>query len=133
LGDLGVTFRVGWSLESLHVQDGRIGHAVINDGRQRHTVTADWFIAAIPLERTAALLTPDLIAADPTLQGITRLKTDWMVGLQFYLREPLPLAHGHVNYVNSPFGTTTAARSCATTCCTAGSSIRPSGRRATAS
>ncbi|MGH9009331.1 MAG: hydroxysqualene dehydroxylase, partial [Acidimicrobiia bacterium] len=108
--DLGVTFRTGWSLESLHVRDRRISHAIVSDGHQRRTVTADWFIAAIPLERMAALLTPDLLAADPALDGITRLKTDWMVGLQFYLREPLPLAHGHVNYVNSPFGLTSISQ-----------------------
>jgi len=45
----------------------------------------------------------DLIAADPGLAGIARLRTDWMYGLQFYLREPLPLTNGHVNYVHSPF------------------------------
>jgi uncharacterized protein with NAD-binding domain and iron-sulfur cluster len=106
----GVTFLTGWSLESLQVQDGRIRQAVIGDGRQRQTVDADWFIAAIPLERMAALLTPDLLAADPALESITRLKTDWMAGLQFYLREPLSLAHGHVNYVNSPFGLTSISQ-----------------------
>ena len=107
---LGVEFRTGWSLAELHVQDGRMSHAIVNDGQQRHSVTADWFIAAIPLERMAALLTPDILAADPALDGITRLKTDWMVGLQFYLRERLPLAHGHVNYVNSPFGLTSISQ-----------------------
>jgi len=110
LRQLGVTFRVGCALESLGVVDGRIGHAVVNDGHGRQTVTADWFIAAIPLERMAALLTPDLLAADPALERINRLKTDWMVGLVFYLREPLPLAHGHVNYVNSPFGLTSISQ-----------------------
>jgi uncharacterized protein with NAD-binding domain and iron-sulfur cluster len=107
---LGVTFRVGWALESLGVAGDRISHAVVNDGHGPQTVTADWYIAAIPLERMAALLTPDLLAADPGLDTIKKLKTDWMVGLQFYLREPLPLAHGHVNYVNSPFGLTSISQ-----------------------
>ena len=47
---------------------------------------------------------------DPRLEGIRRLKTDWMSGLQFYLREPLPLTNGHVNYVNSPFALTSTER-----------------------
>jgi uncharacterized protein with NAD-binding domain and iron-sulfur cluster len=50
------------------------------------------------------------VAVDPGLAGITRLKTDWMTGLVFYLREPLPLAHGHVNYVNSPFALTSISQ-----------------------
>ncbi|MEW6472078.1 MAG: FAD-dependent oxidoreductase [Actinomycetota bacterium] len=107
---MGVTFRVGWTLEALGVQDGLISHALVNDGQRTHRVQADWFIAAIPLERMAALLTPDLLAADPRLAGMTRLKTDWMSGLMFYLRQRLPLAHGHVNFVNSPFALTSISQ-----------------------
>jgi uncharacterized protein with NAD-binding domain and iron-sulfur cluster len=110
LAGMGVTFRVGSTLERLELEGGRIGHAVVSDGTRTEAVTADWFVAAIPLERMAALLTPDLLAADPRLAGITRLKTDWMSGLVFYLREPLPLAHGHVNYVNSPFALTSISQ-----------------------
>ncbi|MCA1845000.1 MAG: FAD-dependent oxidoreductase [Actinobacteria bacterium] len=106
----GVTFVIGARLESLQLRDGRIRHAMVNDGRQSRPVAADWFVSAIPLERIAALLTPELLSADPGLDGITRLKTDWMSGLQFYLREPLPLANGHVNYVNSPFALTSISQ-----------------------
>ncbi|HLB78528.1 MAG TPA: FAD-dependent oxidoreductase, partial [Candidatus Dormibacteraeota bacterium] len=108
---LGVVFRVGWTLESLRMEGGRISNALVSDGAQTRPVTADWFIAAIPLERMAALLTPEMLAADPRLAGITRLKTDWMSGLQLYLREPLPLTNGHVNYVNSPFALTSISQS----------------------
>ena len=62
------------------------------------------------MERAAQLLTADVLAADPRLAGISRLKTDWMNGLQFYLREPLPLTHGHVNYVDSPFALTSISQ-----------------------
>jgi uncharacterized protein with NAD-binding domain and iron-sulfur cluster len=110
LQSLGVTFRVGWTLEALEVADGRISRALVHDGQGSRPVTADWFIAAIPLERMAALLTPELLVADPRLEGIRRLKTDWMTGLMLYLREPLPLAHGHVNYVNSPFALTSISQ-----------------------
>ena len=107
---MGVTFRVGWALESLGTQGGRISHATVRDRRGLHTVTADWFIAAIPLERMARLLTPDMLTADSHLEGIKKLKTDWMSGLQFYLREPLSLTNGHVNYVNSPFALTSISQ-----------------------
>jgi uncharacterized protein with NAD-binding domain and iron-sulfur cluster len=106
----GVTFRVGSTLESLGMQGGRINHAMVRDERGVRAMTADWFIAAIPLERIAPLLTPDMVSADPRLEGIKKLKTDWMSGLQFYLREPLPLTNGHVNYVNSPFALTSISQ-----------------------
>src|SRR5207248_3588089 len=108
---LGVTFLVGSTLESLAVRHGRIDHAVVRDANGTRPVTADWYIAAVPLERMAALLTPALLAADPALEGITRLRTDWMSGLQLYLREPLPVTNGHVNYVNSPFALTSISQS----------------------
>jgi len=108
---LGITFRVGWNVKRLAMSDGRISHARARDGDgAAHTIDADWFISAAPLERTGALLNADLLTADPALEGIKRLKTDWMVGLVFYLRKPLPLAHGHVNYVDSPWALTSISQ-----------------------
>jgi uncharacterized protein with NAD-binding domain and iron-sulfur cluster len=58
----------------------------------------------------AALLSPQLLAADPSLAGIAKLKTDWMNGLVFHLRERLDLTNGHVNYVDSPFAVTSISQ-----------------------
>jgi uncharacterized protein with NAD-binding domain and iron-sulfur cluster len=111
LRGMGVRFRVGWTLEGLRMARGRVGSALVRDPRGRsHSITPAWFLSAIPFERVAALLTPAMLAADPRLEGITRLQNDWMSGLQFYLREPLPLANGHVNYVNSPFALTSISQ-----------------------
>jgi uncharacterized protein with NAD-binding domain and iron-sulfur cluster len=51
-----------------------------------------------------------MLNADPRLEGVKRLKTDWMNGIQFYLREPMPLTNGHVNFVNSPFAITSISQ-----------------------
>ena len=51
-----------------------------------------------------------MLTADPALEGIKRLKTDWMVGLQFYLRQRFPLTNGHANYVNSPWALTSISQ-----------------------
>ena len=111
LKGMGVDFRVGWTLKALHMRRGRLVAARVRDRRGgMHTVEPDWFISAIPLERMARLLTPEMLAADPRLEGIKRLRTDWMVGLQFYLRQELPLTHGHVNYVDSPFALTSISQ-----------------------
>src|SRR5581483_2567855 len=54
LQGMGVTFRVGWTLEALPMENDRIAHGRVSDGRRTEAVSADWFIAAIPLERMAA-------------------------------------------------------------------------------
>jgi uncharacterized protein with NAD-binding domain and iron-sulfur cluster len=110
LRGLGVTFNVGWTLEALHMDGGRISGATVSSGGTQHEVTADYYVSAIPCERVAALLTPEMLAADPSLAGIPKLKTDWMSGIQFYLRERMDLTNGHVNYVNSPFALTSISQ-----------------------
>jgi len=111
LKSMGVRFRTGWALERLAVRDRRIAAARLLDRAGRmHTVHPDWFVCAIPLERMARLLDHHILKADPRLEAIQRLRTDWMVGLQFYLREPLPLTDGHVNYVDSPFALTSISQ-----------------------
>lgn len=108
---LGVTFSVGSTVTALEMRGGRVARARVADARVNPDwVNADWFVCAIPLERTAQLLTRDVLVADPRLESITRLRTDWMSGLQFYLREPLPLTNGHVNYVDSPFAITSISQ-----------------------
>ncbi|MGH9136922.1 MAG: FAD-dependent oxidoreductase [Acidimicrobiales bacterium] len=111
LQGMGVTFKVGWTVEELRLNGGRIDSARVRNGQGTDEwVTSDWFVCAIPLERTAQLLSTDILTADPRLEGILRLRTDWMVGLQFYLRERLPLTDGHVNYVDSPFALTSISQ-----------------------
>jgi uncharacterized protein with NAD-binding domain and iron-sulfur cluster len=111
LRDLGVRFRVGWNVTGLRMAGGRVAGARARDRRGvARAIEAEWFVCAAPLERTARLLNRKVLAADPSLTGVSRLRNDWMAGLQFYLRRPLPLAHGHVNYVNSPFALTSISQ-----------------------
>jgi uncharacterized protein with NAD-binding domain and iron-sulfur cluster len=111
LTGMGVTFKVGWTLDGLDMAGGRLSSAQVSDpAGQSHEVQASWYVCALPLERMAALLTPEMLAADPRLAGITRLQTDWMTGLQFYLRQPLPVTNGHVNYANSPWALTSISQ-----------------------
>ncbi len=64
-------------------------------------VTADWYVSAVPCEKLAAVLTPDVIAADPKLSNVALLRTEWMNGLMFYLRKRVDVTKGHVNFVDS--------------------------------
>ena len=49
-------------------------------------MTADYYVAALPVEVMRTLLSPELRAAEPRLNGLDRLVTRWMNGILFYWR-----------------------------------------------
>lgn len=103
----GVTFHVGQALARLTPDGKHIASAtVVGPGGAPSPVVADWYVSAIPCEKLAAVLTPDVIAADPKLADVARLRTEWMNGLMFYLRERVDVTKGHVNYVDSGWAIT---------------------------
>ncbi|MGV0740932.1 hydroxysqualene dehydroxylase [Mycolicibacterium sp. XJ870] len=104
---LGVTFRVGQALAGFTPNGRHIASATVVDGSGvAQPVVADWYVSAVPCEKLAAVLTPDVIAADPKLANVAALRTEWMNGLMFYLRERVDVTKGHVNYVDSGWGLT---------------------------
>ncbi|WP_441248136.1 hydroxysqualene dehydroxylase [Kitasatospora sp. McL0602] len=111
LEGLGVRFELGRSVRKLEVRDGRVRAAVTAgaDGVLRR-VEADWFVCAVPAERAVHLLDADVLDADPGLAGIARLETDWMTGIQFYLRRRTPIAQGHAIYLDSPWALTSVSQ-----------------------
>lgn len=107
LAGLGVRFRVGHTVEALNVRGGRIASARIRDRRRRRRlVEADWFVCAMPVERARRLMSPDVLALDPSLEGLNDLSVDWMNGIQFYLRRTIDLTHGHVTFIDAPWALT---------------------------
>jgi uncharacterized protein with NAD-binding domain and iron-sulfur cluster len=108
LRDLGVRFHMGQRAQGLELgPDGQVRSAVVRDRRgRRRRVDADWFVSAMPVERFRKLLSPELTAADPDLERLRELQTDWMVGIQFYLRRPIDVTRGHVTYVDSEWALT---------------------------
>lgn len=107
LRTLGVDFQIGQTLTELKVANGRISGAVLN-GTQ--PVEADHYVLAVPLERAVPLLNNDILAADPSLRSLTRLSTDWMNGIMFYLKEPVDLSKGHVAYAGQPWALTSISQ-----------------------
>ncbi|MFE2856343.1 FAD-dependent oxidoreductase [Streptomyces lavendulae] len=104
---LGVEFRIGWTVEEVRCEDGRVsGVAVREPSGARRTVTADHYVSALPVERARRTWSPALRAADPMLGRCDALRTDWMTGIQFYLTERAPLVHGHLNCIDSPWSLT---------------------------
>ncbi len=110
LRELGVRFETA-EVRGLDVRDGRIASARIVDGSgAAHTVAADYFVLAVPVEATRALCTPEILAVRPELAALDRLVVDWMAGIQLYLRRPAQIARGHVAYVDSPWSLTSIAQ-----------------------
>ena len=62
---------------------------------QPFTITADYYIAAMPVEIMAGLVTGSLKTFAPALAGLSNLKVRWMNGIQFYLAKDVPVAPGH--------------------------------------
>ncbi len=111
LTSLGVEFRTGWEVADLTLDDGRITEAVLRDASgARRTVTADHFVSAMPVEHARRTWNARVRAADPRLARCDRLETDWMTGIQFYLTEPTPVIHGHINHIDSPWSITAVSQ-----------------------
>ena len=104
---MGVHFHVGQSVEALELRKGRIASARTRDRRgRRRRIDADWFVCAMPVERARRLWTPRILRRDPRLEQMDKLHTDWMVGIQYYLRRPVDFPKGHVTFVDAPWALT---------------------------
>lgn len=111
LTGLGVQFKLGWTATGFDYAGGRItGVRVSDPAGASGTVTADHYVAALPIERIQPLLTTAMKAADPALNRLSRLETDWMNGVMIYLKEPRPIANGHLVYAATPWALTSISQ-----------------------
>ncbi|MCU1700133.1 MAG: polyprenyl synthetase [Mycobacterium sp.] len=91
--------------------DGESITGVTVEGPDGPTVIhADYYLAALPVERLQNLLTNDLRAADPQLAHIDCLTTRWMNGAMFYLDVPANLPNGHIIFIDAPWALTALAQ-----------------------
>jgi uncharacterized protein with NAD-binding domain and iron-sulfur cluster len=111
LRSLGVAFELATEVKEVVYGDGRINgvRVAAPDGSAARTVTADYYVSAMPVEHARPTWGGALRAADPQLARCDALQTDWMVGVQFYLRKPVPIIHGHRrDWRSTPCSTRTA-------------------------
>ncbi|MFI5781349.1 FAD-dependent oxidoreductase [Nocardia sp. NPDC051570] len=110
LRQLGVRFENA-ELHGLDTTGRRISGARITggDGAAR-AVDADYFVLAVPMEVARGLWTPEILEVRPELAAMDRLVTNWMSGIQFYLRRPTAIARGHTAYIDSPWSLTSIAQ-----------------------
>ncbi|GAA5045289.1 hydroxysqualene dehydroxylase [Nocardia callitridis] len=108
---LGVNMVLGTEVTGLDVRDRRISRAFAtdNDGTPR-VIDADHFFVALPAERARQLWSPEVLAVRPELAGMDRLFTDWMSGIQYYLRSEGGIVDGHVAYIDAPWALTSISQ-----------------------
>lgn len=110
LRQLGVQLEGGKEVTKLEFRGGRIAGAELHGPKGRHRVEADWYVVALPVEAARRLWSPELLDSDRRLAPMRKLRTDWMTGLQFFLREPVPIINGHAGYLDAPWAITSISQ-----------------------
>jgi 15-cis-phytoene desaturase len=110
LKKLGVQFYPGNRVVAIETAGSRVTGAIVETVSGRSTITADYYIAAVPVEVMSALMTDELKGAAPSLANLDKLETRWMNGIQFYLAQDVPLVNGHAIYLDSPWALTSISQ-----------------------
>ena len=110
LEKLGVEFHRDSRMVEIQTDGAKCTGATVESGGGRSQVTADYYVAAMPVEVMATLMTAPLKQAAPSLAKLDKLKTRWMNGIQFYLSKDAPLVNGHVIYLDSPWALTSISQ-----------------------
>ncbi|HUB77902.1 MAG TPA: FAD-dependent oxidoreductase [Bryobacteraceae bacterium] len=110
LKKLGVQFYPENRLTAIETAGRRVTGAIVETVSGRSTITADYYIAALPVEVMSALMTDELKRAAPSLANLDKLETRWMNGIQFYLAQDVPLVNGHAIYLDSPWALTSISQ-----------------------
>jgi geranylgeranyl pyrophosphate synthase/uncharacterized protein with NAD-binding domain and iron-sulfur cluster len=108
----GVRYVKGARIEEILCHNGRIAGVAVSQEGKRTVATGDYYIAALPIEKIAPLVSADMLAADPRLKNLGALaaNVEWMNGVQFYLHRNLPTAHGHVIHIDTEWALTSVSQ-----------------------
>lgn len=108
---LGVNLHTGLTATSIDVAAGAISAIQLSDGS---TVTGDHYVLSVPIDVAIGLISPAIGALDPALERLRLANPDdlvsWMVGIQYFLYEDVPLVRGHTFYPDSPWALTTISQ-----------------------
>lgn len=108
----GVDYRFSSPVKSIQCDGKRITGAIVTENGQDVSVTADYYISAMPVEVFAPMISAEMIAADPTMGPVVTLakNVEWMNGIQFYLTQDAPITHGHAIYIDSEWALTSVSQ-----------------------
>jgi uncharacterized protein with NAD-binding domain and iron-sulfur cluster len=106
LQSLGVTLRNNCKVAGLSCDGRRITGAAVASSTGTEVVTADFYVAALPVEQLRPLVSRELSEAEPRLRALSRLTVRWMNGVMFYLDHDVPLERGHAIFIDSEWALT---------------------------
>ena len=108
----GVRYVTEAEVEEIVCDEGRIAEVAVRQQGKRTVMSADHYLAALPIERIAPLLNGPLLAAAPALANLDTLaaNVEWMNGVQFYVRRDVPTAHGHVIHIDTEWALTSISQ-----------------------
>ena len=112
-------FGANWFFEHevsrIECSNGTISGVHITDRRSvsDKLVAADYYVCALPPNRFSDLVTQEMVAADPLLNWVRTSSLNgpcnptgnlaWMNGMQFYLKQDVPITPGYVLIAGSPW------------------------------
>ena len=113
LRDLGVDYRLCHRVEAVRSDGNQVtgiaGHQVSwpeQVAQARFEDDADLYVAAVPVEVMQTEIDIPLKQSVPELGKLDKLVYRWMNGIVFYLKEDVPLVHGHAIFIDSPWALT---------------------------
>ncbi len=108
----GVRYHLEHTVTAIEVDTHNVTSVTVEHQGQKKSITADYFICAVPVDRLAPLITSQMSYIDPTLKTLVPLSKHvaWMNGLQFYLNTDVKITHGHAIYVDTPWALTTISQ-----------------------
>ena len=92
---------------------GGVRGVTVEQDRTLREVTADYYVAALPVEVMATPRhRPSWCAPIQAWRTSSRSarNTDWMNGIQFYLDDDAPIGRGHQIYLDSPWALTSVSQ-----------------------
>ena len=111
----GVRFHLDRPVRSIRTE-GRTVVEVDIEG-EPDLVRADYYLLAVPIEAVRPLVSDAMANTDPSLGRLKHLPqrrfdrlTNWMNGLQFYLRRDVPIVAGHTFYPDAPWAMTSISQ-----------------------
>jgi uncharacterized protein with NAD-binding domain and iron-sulfur cluster len=114
---LGVDYRLSHRVEAIASRGGRVtgvsGHELTAAGEPGRAFEddADYYVAAVPVEVLREEIDlGGLKRASPALAALDRLVVRWMNGIMFYLKQDVPLVHGHTIYIDSKWALTSISQ-----------------------
>jgi 15-cis-phytoene desaturase len=106
----GVDLHTGAIIRHFQAEATGMTSIAIEQEGQLQNITADYYIAAMPVEVMSGLVDDKLKALAPSLASLAKLRTAWMNGIQFYLAQDVPLDFGHTVYADSPWALTSVSQ-----------------------